>query len=87
MQARLSFGIATAIEPEILLVDEVMAVGDADFAQKCESRINRLLAGGATLLFVSHSMSDIRKYCSRVVKLDHGRIVADGTVEEVIGVL
>ena len=87
MQARLSFGIATAIEPEILLVDEVMAVGDADFAQKCESRINRLLAGGATLLFVSHSMSDIRKYCSRVIKLDHGRIVADGTVEEVIGVL
>jgi len=85
MQARLSFGIATAIEPEILLVDEVMAVGDADFAQKCESRINRLLAGGTTLLLVSHSMADIRKYCSRVVKIDHGRIVADGTVEEVLG--
>lgn len=85
MQARLSFGIATAIEPEILLVDEVMAVGDADFAQKCESRINRLLAGGTTLLLVSHSMADIRKYCSRVVKIDHGRIVADGSVEEVLG--
>ena len=84
MQARLSFGIATAIEPEILLVDEVMAVGDADFAQKCEIRINRLLAGGTTLLLVSHSMADIRKYCSRVVKIDHGRIVADGTVEEVL---
>ena len=87
MQARLSFGIATAIEPEILLVDEVMAVGDADFAQKCESRINRLLAGGTTLLLVSHSMADIRKYCSGVIKIDHGRIVADGTIEEVIGVL
>lgn len=85
MQARLSFGIATAIEPEILLVDEVMAVGDADFAQKCESRINRLLAGGTTLLLVSHSMADIRKYCSRVIKIDHGRIVADGSVEEVLG--
>ena len=85
MQARLSFGIATAIEPEILLVDEVMAVGDADFAKKCEYRINRLLEGGTTLLLVSHSMADIRKYCSRVVKIDHGRIVADGSVEEVLG--
>jgi ABC-type polysaccharide/polyol phosphate transport system ATPase subunit len=85
MQARLSFAIATAIEPEILLVDEVMAVGDADFAQKCEYRINRLLEGGTTLLLVSHSMADIRKYCSRVIKIDHGRIVADGTVEEVLG--
>lgn len=85
MQARLSFGIATAIEPEILLVDEVMAVGDADFSHKCEIRINRLLDGGTTLLLVSHSMADIRKYCSRVVKIDHGRIVADGSVEEVLG--
>lgn len=85
MQARLSFGIATAIEPEILLVDEVMAVGDADFSHKCEIRINRLLDGGTTLLLVSHSMADIRKYCSRVVKIDHGQIVADGSVEEVLG--
>jgi ABC-type polysaccharide/polyol phosphate transport system ATPase subunit len=85
MQARLGFGIATAIEPEILLVDEVMAVGDADFAGKCEKRINKLLEGGTTLILVSHSMADIRKYCSRVVKLDHGRIVADGPTEEVLG--
>lgn len=85
MQARLGFGIATAIDPEILLVDEVMAVGDADFASKCEKRINKLLEGGTTLILVSHSMSDIRKYCTRVVKIDHGRIVADGTTEEVLG--
>lgn len=84
MQARLGFGIATAIEPEILLVDEVMAVGDADFAAKCETRINRLLAGGTTLILVSHSMYDIEKYCSRAIKLDHGRIVADGPVREVL---
>lgn len=85
MQARLSFGIATAIEPEVLLVDEVMAVGDADFAGKCEKRINKLLAGGTTLVLVSHSMADIRKYCARVVKMDHGRIVADGPTESVFG--
>ncbi len=86
MQARLGFGVATAIDPEILLVDEVMAVGDADFAAKCEKRINGLLANGATLILVSHSMGDIRKYCTRVVKLDHGRLVADGKAEEVLAI-
>lgn len=85
MQARLGFGIATAIKPEILLVDEVMAVGDADFSKKCEGRINGLLEGGTTLLLVSHSMSDIRKYCNRVVKIDHGHVVADGSVGDVLG--
>ena len=84
MQARLSFGVATAIEPEILLVDEVMAVGDADFAGKCEKRINSLLAGGTTLILVSHSMADIKKYCTRVVKLEHGKVVADGPTEEIL---
>jgi len=85
MQARLGFGIATAIKPEILLVDEVMAVGDADFAIKCEARINNLLAGGTTLVLVSHSMADIKKYCTRVIKIDHGRIIADGPTAEVLG--
>lgn len=84
MQARLGFGIATAIKPEILLVDEVMAVGDADFAKKCEGRIGNLLAGGTTLILVSHSAADIRRYCKRVVKIDHGRIVADGPTDEVL---
>lgn len=84
MQARLGFGIVTAIKPEILLVDEVMAVGDADFAKKCERRINGLLEGGTTLLLVSHSMGDIKKYCTRVVKIDHGHIVADGPTDEVV---
>ena len=85
MQARLGFGIATAIEPEILLVDEVMAVGDADFAKKCEGRIGRLLEKGTTLLLVSHSMGDIRKYCKRVIRIDHGKVVADGPTAEVLG--
>lgn len=81
MQARLGFGIVTAIEPEILLVDEVMAVGDADFAAKCEKRINRLLENGTTLVLVSHNPADIEKYCNRVIRLDHGHVVYDGPKE------
>lgn len=85
MLARLGFGIATAIKPEILLVDEVMAVGDADFAAKCKQRITGLLAGGATLILVSHSMAVIRAYCDRVIRLDHGRIAADGPTDKILG--
>lgn len=85
MLARIGFGVATAIKPEILLVDEVMAVGDADFKKKCEARIDGLLKVGTTLILVSHSMSDIKKYCQRVIKLDHGHVVADGPTGEVLG--
>ena len=81
MLARIGFGVATAIRPEILLVDEVMAVGDADFRKRCEARIQSLLASGTTLVLVSHSPSDIRKYCQRVIRLDHGKIVYDGPLE------
>ncbi|MBQ9693410.1 MAG: ABC transporter ATP-binding protein [Kiritimatiellae bacterium] len=84
MKARLGFGVATAIRPEILLVDEVMAVGDASFAAKCEKRINGLLAEGTTLILVSHSMNDIRKYCQRVIRIDHGKIIADGPTAEIL---
>ncbi len=80
MQARLGFGIVTAIEPDILLVDEVMAVGDADFQSRSETRINNLLDKGCTLLLVSHSRSDIEKYCQREVKIDAGKVVYDGPV-------
>lgn len=86
MLARLGFGIATAIKPEILLVDEVMAVGDADFTAKCEQRIDRLLAGGTTLILVSHRMSDIRRYCNRVLRLSHGVLDMDGSVQNVLGI-
>ena len=81
MQARLGFGIATAIEPEILLVDEVMAVGDANFKEKCSVRINKLLARGTTLILVSHSRPDIEKYCTREIRLDHGKLTADIPVD------
>lgn len=81
MLARIGFGVATAIRPEILLVDEVMAVGDADFRKRCEARIQSLLASGTTLVLVSHSPSDIRKYCQRIIRLDHGKVVYDGPLE------
>ena len=84
MKARLGFGIITAIEPEILLVDEVLAVGDADFKKKCETRIDRLLSNGCTLFLVSHNTNDIRRYCRRVIRLNHGRIIADGPVEKIL---
>lgn len=87
MQARLGFGIATAIDPEILLVDEVMAVGDADFSAKCEKRINRLLDGGTTLILVSHNKADIHKYCTRAVKLERGRVIMDGAVDDVLATI
>ncbi len=77
MKARLGFAVATAIKPDILLVDEVMAVGDADFAKKCRVRINSLLADGTTLFLVSHNMGDIKTYCRRVITIDHGCIVKD----------
>lgn len=80
MIARVAFGVSTAINPDILIVDEVMAVGDEDFKNKCAARIGRLLEGGTTLLLVSHSPSDIKKYCNRVIRLDHGRVVYDGDV-------
>ncbi len=85
MLARLGFGIATAIKPEILLVDEVMAVGDAAFKAKCKGRIQSLLQEGTALILVSHNMADIKTYCERVIRLDHGKILQDGTVEAVLG--
>ena len=80
MQARLGFGIATAIDPEILLVDEVMAVGDSSFKEKCTVRINKLLKNGTTLILVSHSRSDIERFCQREIRLDHGKVVKDSVL-------
>lgn len=77
MKVRLGFSVATAIKPEILLVDEVMAVGDADFKKRCATRIQSLLEGGTTLILVSHNQSDIKAYCNRVIQLDHGKLVSD----------
>ena len=77
MRARLGFSIATAIDPEILLVDEVMAVGDADFKQRCQERMQKLFSNGTTLILVSHQMADIKKYCDRIIELKSGKIIRD----------
>lgn len=81
MQMRLGFAIATSVEPEILLIDEVMAVGDAEFTKKCAERMGKLLAGGTTLLLTSHSDENIKKYCKRVIHLQHGEKLFDGPQE------
>ncbi|GAB1253625.1 ABC transporter ATP-binding protein [Desulfovibrio falkowii] len=84
MFARLGFSIATAVKPDILIVDEVLSVGDAEFTQKCECRISELLKGGTTLLLVSHNQQAIRTLCSSVIWLDSGKIREQGAPDEVL---
>lgn len=84
MLARLGFSIATAWVPDILILDEVLAVGDAAFTQKCEQRMQQFHDAGTTVLMVSHSAESVRKNCSRCVWLDAGRLRADGPTEEVL---
>lgn len=83
MRARLGFSIATIVKPDILVVDEVLAVGDQAFQKKCETKMQTLLDNGTTLLYVSHSMNSIRKMCQKAMWLDHGREVIKGDVNEV----
>jgi ABC-2 type transport system ATP-binding protein len=83
MKARLGFSIATIMDPEILILDEVLSVGDAKFRKKSEKRILDMFEKGVTVLFVSHSLEQIRRICSRVIILDKGILVADGPVEEI----
>lgn len=84
MRARLHFSIATSINPEILLIDEALAVGDQSFRKKSNKRIERLLDSAGTVFVVSHSLSSVRDTCSRVVWINKGEIVQDGDPEEVI---
>lgn len=74
MIARLAFSIATAVDPEILIVDEVLSVGDAAFQEKSRARMMNLMGGGTTVLFVSHNLNQIRDMCNSVVWLDHGKV-------------
>jgi len=83
MVARLGFAIATLVKPDILIVDEILAVGDFLFQQKCENRISELMSGGTTVLIVSHSIDQIERLCSRVIWLDHGVTKMDGATEDV----
>ena len=81
MVARLAFSIATIVDPEILIVDEILSVGDIAFQAKSEAKMLEMIGGGTTVLFVSHSINQIKKMCNRVVWLDHGKIVKMGGKE------
>lgn len=81
MLSRLAFAIATIGKPDILIVDEVLSVGDFRFQEKCEERIRRMLDGGTTLLFVSHSAGQVEELCDRVVWLEHGNVRAVGPAD------
>jgi lipopolysaccharide transport system ATP-binding protein len=85
MRVRLGFSVAVHVRPEILVVDEVLAVGDADFQQRCRARVAEIVgAGERTVLVVSHSMAEIERLCGRVVWMDRGAIMADGAPEDTI---
>ena len=83
MRARLGFAVATMVKPDILIVDEVLAVGDAAFRKRCNKRMKELLSDGTTLLFVSHSNSDVRALCENAVWLDNGQIREMGKADEI----
>ncbi|MBF0326579.1 MAG: ATP-binding cassette domain-containing protein [Alphaproteobacteria bacterium] len=84
MKARLLFSIALAVDPDVLIIDEALATGDAHFVQKCMRRIVEICNSGATVLFVSHSLRQVEDLCSRCYLIDHGRIVAAGPPSDVI---
>lgn len=83
MTARLAFSIATVVDPEILIVDEILSVGDIAFQAKSEAKMRSMIGGGTTVLFVSHSLSQIEKLCDRVVWLEHGQVKKVGPTKEI----
>ncbi|MBR4242025.1 MAG: ABC transporter ATP-binding protein, partial [Eubacterium sp.] len=83
MRARLGFAIASAVEPDILILDEVLSVGDAKFRKKSEKKIMSMFDRGVTVLFVSHSVDQILKICNKAIILDHGSIIASGEAKDI----
>ena len=84
MQVRLAFAVAAHLEPEVLLVDEVLAVGDVEFQQKCLGKMRDVTREGRTVIFVSHNLAAVRSLCQRAVVLDKGRLVFDGATEDAV---
>jgi ABC-2 type transport system ATP-binding protein len=80
---RLAFSIATVVNPDILIVDEILAVGDEAFQAKSKARMLELMGGGTTVLFVSHNLDQIREICNRVIWLDEGKIKMEGETQQV----
>ena len=83
MMMRLAFSVATVVNPQILIVDEILAVGDEAFQAKSRTRMMELMSGGTTVLFVSHNLNQIREMCDRVVWLDHGNVRMIGQTDKV----
>lgn len=84
MFIRLGFAVSAFLEPEILIVDEVLAVGDAEFQKRCLGRMTEIAHGGRTVLFVSHNMQPVRALCDRALLLEHGKLVGDGSTDSII---
>jgi len=84
MKVRIAFSVVSRLEEPVILVDEVLAVGDKAFKEKCYRRIEELLAGGRTLFFVSHNEKDLRRFCTRGLYLDKGQLVLDGPIAKVL---
>jgi lipopolysaccharide transport system ATP-binding protein len=84
MQVRLAFAVAAHLEPEILLVDEVLAVGDVEFQEKCLGKMRDVTQEGRTVVFVSHNLAAVRSLCSRALLLDHGRLMFDGAADDAV---
>jgi ABC-2 type transport system ATP-binding protein/lipopolysaccharide transport system ATP-binding protein len=82
MYARLGFSVAVHLDPEILLADEILSVGDAEFQQKCLTRIDGMRKSGMTLLLVSHSEEQVGKFCNRYIRLENGRVVGEGATRD-----
>ncbi len=83
MFARLAFAVSVNVEPEILIIDEVLAVGDVRFQMKCMKKMKDLMSGGTTVLFVSHDINTVRRLCSRAIWFDHGKIIREGDIDRV----
>lgn len=83
MKSRLGFAIATIVEPEILILDEVLSVGDAKFRKKSEKKVTDMFDRGVTVLFVSHSLEQVKRLCNKAIILDHGKMKAFGDIDEV----
>ncbi len=83
MKAKLGFSIATLIDPDILIIDEILSVGDIKFRKKSGEKINEMMAEGVTVLLVSHSINQVRRICDRCIWIDNGKLIMEGTSEEV----
>ena len=83
MTAKLAFSIATIVNPEILIVDEILSVGDLKFQEKSKRKMMEMIKGGTTVLYVSHSMQSIQDLCTKVIWLEHGKIIKMGDTKKI----